>query len=425
MTTAGLALIIFVAIALQLILALTVGMWQRRHAYDKAEIPTSERSKARDADQTVAMQTHSAGWDGYKPFRVVRRVNENLAGDICSFYLQPGEPMTLPEFRPGQYLTFKFDLPSAEGSDERTVTRCYTLSDRPRQDYYRISVKRVGASSAQSAVPPGVASNHLHDQVEVGDLLMVKAPSGSFHLTDESDLPLVLIAGGIGITPMLSIINTLMEQESEREIWLFYGVRNGREAVMHTQLKRLSQTRPNFHLHLCYSRPDEIDRLGIDYQHAGHVEMALLRDELKLGRYLYYICGPAAMMESMVPGLEALGVPSSDIHYEAFGPSTVAKPKQKAVRQEAPSDAQADLQVTFSKSGRSAQWTNGHDSLLSFIEAEGIAVDSACRSGICGSCQTRIEAGEVGYEQTPDAEVEEGHCLLCVSRPQSDLKLAL
>jgi FtsZ-interacting cell division protein ZipA len=88
MTTAGLALIIFVAIALQLILALTVGMWQRRHAYDKAEIPTSERSKARDADQTVAMQTHSAGWDGYKPFRVVRRVNENLAGisalSICN-----------------------------------------------------------------------------------------------------------------------------------------------------------------------------------------------------------------------------------------------------------------------------------------------------------------------------------------------------
>ncbi len=423
MTTGVLALIIVAAIALQAILALIYGIWRRRRLDNNTNVSANQRTAPSEPVPGVTNQASHRGWEGYKPFRVVRRVNENLAGDICSFYMQPCEPMALPEFLPGQYLTFKFDLPSAQSGDLRTVTRCYTLSDRACQDYYRISVKRVGVPADQPTAPPGAVSNYLHDQVVVGDQLMVKAPSGSFHLNDDSSLPLVLIAGGIGITPMLSIINTLVEQQSQREIWLFYGVRNGHEVIMHTQLQRLSGKHPNFHLHLCYSRPSEVDRLGSDYQHAGHVDIAQLRDVLQLGRYLYYICGPAAMMESMVPGLEALGVPASDIHFEAFGPASVAKPK--APQHDVAPDPQASWEVTFSKSSRSAQWANGHDSLLSFIEAEGIAVDSACRSGMCGSCQTRIEAGEVAYHQTPDADVDEGHCLLCVSRPQSDLKLEL
>ena len=129
------------------------------------------------------------------------------------------------------------------------------------------------------------------------------------------------------------------------------------------------------------------------------------------------------MMNSIVTGLRTLGVPSTDIHYEAFGPASLEKPKP--IVSEAPIHSDESWQVSFSKSERSAQWTNGHDSLLSFIEAEGIAVDSACRSGSCGSCQTKIESGDVAYHQEPDVEVEAGHCLLCVSRPSSDLELAL
>ncbi|MEW8029960.1 MAG: 2Fe-2S iron-sulfur cluster-binding protein [Candidatus Thiodiazotropha sp.] len=423
MTTGELALTIVGAILLQMILALVIGGLRRRYFESKSDGTPAGRPQAPNAVRDLKKENILRDWEGFRSFRVVRRVDENVVGDICSFYLEPSEPMALPNFRPGQYLTFKFDLQSEGDPGKRTVMRCYSLSDRPRPDCYRISVKRVGMPGDRSTVPPGLVSNHLHDQVEVGDLLMVKAPSGNFHLIEDPLLPLVLIAGGIGITPMLSIINTLVELNSEREIWLFYGVRNGREVIMHTLLKRLDQTHPHFHLHLCYSRPDVADRIGTDYQHAGHVDMTLLQDVLTLRRYQFYICGPTAMMESIVPGLQALGIPASDVHFEAFGPASLAKPKAKVG--EASRKPDESWRVTFSKSSRSAQWTNGHDSLLSFIEGEGIAVDSACRAGSCGSCQTRIESGEVVYNQAPDADVEAGHCLLCVSRPSSDLKLAV
>lgn len=149
--------------------------------------------------------------------------------------------------------------------------------------------------------------------------------------------------------------------------------------------------------------------------------MALLQRELGFGRYQFYVCGPAAMMECIVPGLEQLGVQAADIHYEAFGPATPARPQTETTTAE----VEESLQVIFSKSGRSSEWTGIHDSLLSFIEAEGVDVSSGCRAGSCGSCQTLIEAGEVEYFQEPDVDVETGSCLLCVCRPKSDLKLAL
>ncbi len=192
---------------------------------------------------------------------------------------------------------------------------------------------------------------------------------------------------------------------------------------MHGALQTLARTHHRFHLHLCYSRPGAEDRHGIDYQHEGHIDMALLQDVLKLGRYQFYVCGPGSMMSSIVPGLERLGVPTGDIHYEAFGPATLTKEKAGVTQMQ--SRANAPRQVTFTKSDHAAEWTGAHESLLSMVEAEGIEVDSACRAGSCGSCQTRIESGEVEYNQTPDADVEAGHCLLCVSRPMSDLKLAL
>lgn len=425
MTTGTLALIIMLAIVVQVILVVLIGAWRRRRRYLELNVDAAslEQVLPAVAVEAEAQHTDQAVWEGFKPFRVVRRTYENASEDICSFYLAPNEAMTLPAFKPGQFLTFKFDLQPERGEDKRTLIRCYSLSDRPRSDLYRISVKRVAAPVDKPTLSPGRVSNYLHDHVQEGDLLMVKAPSGHFHLIEKPPLPLVLIAGGIGITPMLSIVNTLMEQGSEREVWLFYGVRNGREAIMQGALQTLAQAHHRFHLHLCYSRPGAEDRHGIDYQHAGHIDMALLQDVLKLGRYQFYVCGPGAMMSSIVPGLEKLGVPTGDIHYEAFGPATLTKPTAGVTQMQ--SRASESRRITFTKSEHSAEWTGAHETLLNMVEAEGIDVDSACRAGSCGSCQTRIESGEVEYSQTPDADVEAGHCLLCISRPKSDLKLAL
>ncbi|MEJ2620383.1 MAG: FAD-binding oxidoreductase [Candidatus Thiodiazotropha sp.] len=412
MSTAALALLIGAMIFGQVIIFASITLWRRRR--EKIE------NHHIDRDQSVAPgKSEQSAWQGFTPFRVVQRITENLGGDICSFYLEPEEAIPLPRYKPGQFLTFKFDQlnPAKAGS----VIRCYSLSDRYASTHYRISVKRVAAPLDQPTLLPGVVSNYLHDHVQVGDRLMVKAPSGHFHLSKESSLPVVLIAGGIGVTPMLSILNSLVEQGSEREIWFFYAVRNGREVIMRQQLQSLADLSPQVHLHLCFSRPDPEDQAGVDFQHSGRIDMALLQRELGFGRYQFYVCGPAAMMECIVPGLEQLGVQAADIHYEAFGPATPARPQTETTTAE----VEESLQVIFSKSGRSSEWTGIADSLLSFIEAEGVDVSSGCRAGSCGSCQTLIEAGEVEYFQEPDVDVETGSCLLCVCRPKSDLKLAL
>jgi ferredoxin len=124
-----------------------------------------------------------------------------------------------------------------------------------------------------------------------------------------------------------------------------------------------------------------------------------------------------------VPGLADIGVPEEDLHFEAFGPATLKRAKQALLKVSA-TESQP-WRISFHRSGKTVTWNGAHENLLSLIEAEGIAVDSVCRSGSCGSCQTRIESGSVVYDQTPDAQIETGHCLLCVGRPNSDLTLAL
>jgi ferredoxin-NADP reductase len=226
------------------------------------------------------------------------------------------------------------------------------------------------------------------------------------------------VAGGIGITPMLSMLNTVLDGQSAREVWLYFGVRSGADHVMKAHLHALRQAHPNFHLHVCYSRPGEGDVQGVDYQHRGHVDIQLLRATLKLAHYQFYVCGPKAMMETLVPALADWGVSSGDIHYESFGPASLNKRASPA------GSAERTVQVSFSRSGKSLAWQPGTDSLLAFAEAHGVAVESGCRAGSCGGCQTRLEAGEVDYAQQPDAEVEPGHCLLCISTPKTDIRLA-
>ena len=229
----------------------------------------------------------------------------------------------------------------------------------------------------------------------------------------------MLIAGGIGITPMLSIVNSVLERGIEREIWLYYGVRNGREHVMKGHLQTLAGRHDNFHLHVCYSAPDESDIEGTDYHHRGRVDVPLLRNTLKLARYQFYVCGPKPMMESLVPGLEEWGVDSADIHYESFGPATL-------VRRERPEPISRDappISITFSRSGKKLTWDPSADSLLELAETNAIEVESGCRAGSCGTCQTALTAGEVDYSQQPDADIEPGHCLLCIATPKCDLVL--
>lgn len=234
-----------------------------------------------------------------------------------------------------------------------------------------------------------------------------------------------MIGGGIGITPMLSMLNWCLAEQPGREIWLFYGVRNGRELVMKSHLEALAAAHPNFHLRLCFSDPLPEDVARHDYLHHRRVDVNLLRMQLPLKPYYFYICGPAPMLESLVPALDEWGVPDSHIHFEAFGPSSI-KRKQFATTSVGTSQTGAEdtgIVVTFAKSGKQLTWQPAAGNLLKFAESNGIAVNFGCRAGSCGTCQTTIQTGEVVYRQPPDYDPEPGTCLLCVCAPKTSVTL--
>jgi ferredoxin-NADP reductase len=320
-------------------------------------------------------------------------------------------------------LTFRLDVPGASGECEQIV-RCYSLSDAPRPDCYRITIKRVPPPAGSDA-PPGRSSNYFHEHIAVGSVLQVRAPSGHFYL-DRGNGPVVLIAGGIGITPMLSMLNWCLTNQPEREVWLFYGVRNSRELAMSAHLENLAKAHANFHLWVCMSDPMPDDVAGSDYRHAGRIDISLLRAQLSLKPYHFYLCGPARMLETLVPALEEWGVPDERIHFEAFGPSSVKRRSEKIAASSAQNEkTSADIQVNFALSGKHLPWQPSANSLLEFAEAHGVSVNSGCRAGSCGSCQTKLRAGEVGYRQPPDYDPEPGACLPCVCTPKTSITLEL
>ncbi|MCP4286672.1 MAG: 2Fe-2S iron-sulfur cluster binding domain-containing protein [Gammaproteobacteria bacterium] len=397
-----------------------IGIFRQRRKYRDLE---SLPGQSQVADTAKEFATTEPAWDGFREFLVKRRVIEDDARSVCSFYLVPADGMPLPVFKSGQFLTFKLQLEDPLRHEPKTVVRCYSLSDRPNPDYYRVSIKRALPPAEPPDIPAGLSSSFFHDQVQEGTRLLVKAPSGHFHLMADDPLPIVLVGGGIGITPMLSILNTVMSSGTSREVWLYYGVCNGAEHVMKKHLESLRKAHPNFHLYVCYSSPAEGDVEGVDYHHRGRIDLQLLRSTLKLMRYQFYVCGPRQMMETLVPALEGWGVATDDIYYESFGPASLIKhetPTRQVTTEETAAQA---FTITLSKSGRSIPWDPGTDSLLEFVEANGIEVESGCRAGSCGSCQTGLAAGEVDYHQAPDADVDSGHCLLCISTPKSDLTL--
>jgi len=358
-------------------------------------------------------------WNGFRKFKVHRKVPEG--GGICSFYLQPHDNKPLPAFDPGQYLTFRLDI----AGQSKPVMRCYSLSDSPKPDYYRVSIKAVPPPRDNPDAPPGLSSNYFHDNLQEGDILDVKAPSGHFFLDTSKHTPVVLIGGGIGLTPVLSMVNQIVQSGSKRETHLFYGVRNGAEHVMKEDLRQVARENENIHLHVCYSSAGEDDVQGRDYQHGGRVGVDLFKQVLASNNYEYYFCGPPPMMNSLFEGLREWGVPEKDINYEAFGPATVKKKREADVADgKAPAAGDgADIDVTFGKSGKTVSWNPDLGSLLDLAEENGIDIDFGCRAGNCGTCITAIKSGEIDYLSEPGEKPEAGSCLACIAVPKGPVVL--
>jgi len=375
--------------------------------------------------EVAPFDASALGWAGFRPFRVQARTVEDTAGQVCSFLLAPEDGEPLPLFLPGQFLTFRLDLPSAQGGTA-PVVRCYSLSDAPHAEAYRVTVKRMPLRAGAAA--SAHVSHYFHDQVRVGSLLQVRAPGGHFVL-DPDPSPAVLIAGGIGITPMLSMIYWAVQQQPEREVWLFYGVRDAAELVMQPHLEALAANHPQFHLHLCFSGPQSpnasLARPAQVQHHHSRIDVRLLRSVLPLKPHHFYVCGPADLLTSLVPALDGWGVPAERIHVEAFGPANIPRRHAATIPpgQTLIGPAPVPLAVTFASSGKTCDWRPGRGSLLDLAEAHGVPVTTGCRSGSCGSCQTTIRSGQVVYLQMPDFDPEPGSCLLCVSTPVTDVTL--
>jgi len=367
----------------------------------------TDLAERRRREQQKAERT----WDGFRKFVVVRKVMETH--DICSFYLEPHDRRPLPVFMPGQYLTFRLNIPG----QPKPVIRCYSLSDAPRADHFRVTIKRIGAPPGKPDGKPGLVSSHFHDQIEEGDIVDVKAPAGQFYLDPAEDSQVVLIGGGIGLTPVMSMLNALVDAHSQRNIWFFYGLRNRTEHVMAEHLRQVAEENPNVQLNICYSdpRPDE-DRQGEHYHHGERVSVDLLKRIVPGETAHFYLCGPPAMMQSLVEAFHAWGVDDKRIHYEAFGPASV---KGAASTQPAAA-VSTSIEVGFSRSSKKCVW-DGRSTILEIAEANGVQIEFGCRAGNCGTCVTAVKQGNVNYPTHPGTSVEEGSCLACVAVPASNI----
>ena len=398
----GAAFVILVLAQLALVIIGTLRRQFQLGAVRRNELKLFDERIAVAQARRQRVETNVAPWVGNRKFEVDRVVHE-CAG-VKSFYLKAHDHKPLATFAPGQFLTFSLDVPG----QNKKVVRCYSLSERPREDYYRVTIKHVA---------DGVGSGFFHESVNEGAILDVKAPAGGFTLDLESEQPVVLIAGGVGITPVLCMLNEMIESQPNRKVWLFYGVRNGKEHIMKDHLAQVARDHSQVEIITFYSQPTADDVAGKDFDIGHRMSLTDLREQLPSNNFSFYLCAGGEMMKNMVDALLTWGVPEKHIHKEAFGPASVPKSGNTEI--------QKAMRVIFAKSGKTLPWTPESGALLEMAEAARIeTIDSSgCHAGSCGTCKTAIKSGEVEYLQEPSSAVEEGSCLTCICIPKSDVTL--
>ncbi|QOZ73478.1 MOSC and FAD-binding oxidoreductase domain-containing protein [Bradyrhizobium arachidis] len=351
-------------------------------------------------------------WRGFRPFRVSRKIAES--GNVTSLVLDPQDGHAVAAALPGQFVIVRLG-PSATAA----MTRSYSLSSRADAASYRISIKREAH---------GAASKYIADELQIGDLVQLGAPRGSFTLRQDAR-PVVLLSAGIGVTPVLAMLHALAAEGTTREVWWLHGTRNGREHAFAAEVHRLLAGLPHHHSHVCYSAPDPDDRAEVDYDTAGRLDAPLL-ERLDVPRDGdFYLCGPAAFMSDLTAGLAALGIAPDHIHTELFGskpsltPGIAAAPKMPAhVPAGAPGPGPL---VSFARSGLNVCWGPSYASLLELAEACDVPVRWSCRTGVCHNCESGLVAGTVSYAPDPLDAPAEGNVLICCARPQSDVVIDL
>ena len=253
------------------------------------------------------------GWTGFKTFQVVRKEQESEV--ITSFYLMPKDGSAVPEFKPGQYITLRVPSPCGH-----TTMRNYSLSDKPGQPWFRISVKR--ESGRDASTPDGFVSNYLHQGIEVGASLEVGPPCGEFFLdlTEQHHRPLVLISAGVGITPTMSMLLSVLEAMPDRPVFFIHAALNGGTHAFQETVRDLATQHPNLTVHTRYSEATPEDRARGEFDSEGFVDGPLIESLIPGRDADYYFCGPKPFMLNIYHQLLEWGIPATQVHLEFFGP---------------------------------------------------------------------------------------------------------
>ena len=256
------------------------------------------------------------------------------------------------------------------------------------------------------------------------------APDGDFFLHEDRDGPLVLLSGGVGLTPMISMLNHLVDQGARRPVWFIHGVQNGAEHAFGPHVRELAKAHDTITAHIVYTEPGPDDVEGRDYDAAGFITLPMLESLLPGPDCDFYLCGPPPFMTVLFNALLGWGVDESRIYYEFFGPATVLKDAPEEKLKDAPSEkpkaaAKAafanGLTVTFLESDITVPWDSSLETILDLAEANGIMADFSCRSGICHTCMCELIEGEIEYIHDDVFLPEEDQVLICSSIPKTDI----
>lgn len=335
---------------------------------------------------------------GFSPQPVLAVFSETQ--DIRTFRFARPEGFT---FRPGQFVMVRVEI------DGKPIVRCYSVSSSTAASgYLEISVRRQGN-----------VSGFLHATVRPGSLLQVRGPGGTF-VYPEGRRPIVLLAGGIGITPLLSMLRYAVDHEPSRPVTLVFSAKTEEQMPFLDDLRLLARRHPQFRLVVALSRGSDKNEYF-----SGRIDRALIETAVDhLRESVYLICGPAAMIEQMQTILESAGVPRSQVHYEKFEAAVAAATASVGGGSRPTSGlgpvagTAVALSLKLERSGRVVTVEEGQ-TILEAAECAGEDLPSMCRAGVCGTCQVRLIQGDVEgeFDIIDERDRAKGEVLACVARP--------
>jgi ferredoxin-NADP reductase/MOSC domain-containing protein YiiM/ferredoxin len=364
---------------------------------------------AAEHDGTSPSPATGPAWPGFRKLRVTQVVREDE--QVSSIYLTTADGTALPAAQAGQYLTLRIS-----GAGQPPPVRSYSLSSAAAGGTYRISVKQE---------PHGVASSYLNRELRPGQVLDVAAPRGDFVL-DEGNGPVLLISAGIGVTPVLSMLDQLAAGHSQRVIWWLYGARGPREHPFATEARALLATLPHARVQVFYSAATPAER------RAAHAAAGRITKEALAGLDVptsasAYLCGPASFMADMRDALTAIGLGPAAIHTELFGSLPPVSPgitgQASRPPHQPPGPPGRGPLVTFARSGIATPFGDDWRSVLDLADACDVPTRWSCRTGVCHTCVTPLLSGDITYAPDPLELPADGQVLICCARPAGDTVL--